>query len=122
MEKAEPMFASQIIRYKITPFGNIPLTWVTEITHCFSKSYFIDEQKFGPYKFWHHLHRFTEVKEGVLMEDILNYALPLGRLGNLVAGKFVENKVKEIFDHRYTELDKLFNDQTISNSQNEIMF
>ena len=55
-ESDEPMFAGQIIRYKINPIANIPLSWVTEITHCQHMEYFVDEQRFGPYKFWHHTH------------------------------------------------------------------
>ena len=113
----EPTFAGQIIRYKIKPVANIPMSWVTEITQCHDKNYFIDEQRFGPYKFWHHLHRFSEIKEGVLMEDILHYALPLGFFGRMVAGNFVENKVKNIFEHRFTELEKFFNHQNPSNTQ-----
>jgi ligand-binding SRPBCC domain-containing protein len=111
----ESMFAGQIIRYKIKPVANIPLSWVTEITQCQPKKYFIDEQRFGPYKFWHHMHRFTEIEEGVLMEDILHYALPLGWLGGLVAGGFVENKVENIFTYRFEVLDKLFNKKAAKN-------
>lgn len=105
----EPMFAGQVIRYKINPIGNIPLSWITEITHCQPKKYFIDEQRFGPFGFWHHLHRFSETGDGVLMEDILHYALPLGWIGRLVAGRFVEKKVNGIFSYRFLELEKRFN-------------
>ncbi len=111
----ESMFAGQIIRYKINPIANIPLSWVTEITHCQPKKYFIDEQRFGPYKLWHHMHRFTEIEEGVLMEDILHYALPFGWLGGVIAGKFVEKKVNNIFNHRFNELEKVFNKKTSKN-------
>jgi ligand-binding SRPBCC domain-containing protein len=59
----EPTFAGQIITYRIRPFLGIPMNWVTEITQAVAGSHFIDEQRFGPYRFWHHLHRFTE-KDG----------------------------------------------------------
>jgi ligand-binding SRPBCC domain-containing protein len=111
----ESMFAGQIIRYKINPIANIPLSWVTEITHCQPKKYFIDEQRFGPYKLWHHLHRFTEIEEGVLMEDVLHYALPLGGIGRLIAGKFVEKKVNNIFNYRFNKLEKIFNKKSLKN-------
>jgi len=113
----EPTFAGQIIRYKIKPVANIPMSWITEITHCQVSKYFVDEQRFGPYKFWHHLHRFTETKEGVLMEDILHYALPFGWLGELIAGNFVQKKVSQIFDHRFIELERLFNAENSAKNQ-----
>ena len=55
----ERTFAGQIISYKIRPLLNIPMRWVTEITQVKEGVYFIDEQRFGPYKFWHHVHIFT---------------------------------------------------------------
>lgn len=104
----EPAYAGQIIRYRIAPVANIPMTWVTEITQCQHKHYFVDEQRFGPYSFWQHLHRFTENAEGVLIEDILHYGLPMGWLGRLVAGGFVQGKINEIFSQRTVQLQKLF--------------
>ena len=42
---------------------------------------FVDEQRFGPYKFWHHRHEFEEVSGGVQMPDQVHYALPFGPSG-----------------------------------------
>ncbi len=69
-------FEGQIITYRIKPIFNIPMHWVTEITHLRELEYFVDEQRIGPYRFWHHLHRFTPKDNGVFMEDVLDYALP----------------------------------------------
>jgi len=102
------MYAGQLIRYKIRPLLNIPMSWVTEITHCKERAYFIDEQRFGPYKLWHHQHHFKEVEEGIEMIDLLHYALPMGWLGNALAGGFVSHKVENIFDYRYKVLEKRF--------------
>ncbi|WP_254560314.1 SRPBCC family protein [Dyadobacter diqingensis] len=96
----EKMYAGQIIRYIVKPVLGVPLKWCTEITQVVDKKYFIDEQRFGPYAFWHHQHHFTEVSGGVLMEDILNYKLPLGFLGDIVDSVFVNNEVKGIFAYR----------------------
>ena len=49
------------------------MSWVTEITQCKENEYFIDEQRFGPYKFWHHKHFINEVPGGIEMEDVLDY-------------------------------------------------
>ena len=104
----QKIYAGQIISYKITPFAGITMNWVTEITQCVAGKYFIDEQRFGPYKFWHHQHRFQQTDQGVLMEDILHYALPLGWLGRLFASRFVQNKVESIFDYRFQKLEERF--------------
>ncbi len=109
----ERTFPGQIIRYRITPFAGIPMSWTTEITKCEVGKYFIDEQRFGPYKLWHHQHHFQETSDGVLMEDILHYGLPMGWIGRLIAGRFVQNKVEHIFDYRYKMLEQRFNTDKI---------
>ena len=93
-------YAGQIIRYRVRPLFNIPMTWVTEITHCEERKYFVDEQRFGPYALWHHQHHFKEVEGGVQMDDILHYKLKGGKLGALLTGWMVHGRVKAIFDHR----------------------
>lgn len=96
----ENMFAGQIICYKISPFKGIRFRWTTEITHCENMKYFIDEQRFGPYSFWHHLHRYEETAEGVLMTDVVHYALPMGFLGRWMQSLFIQKKLESIFDYR----------------------
>ena len=107
----EKMFAGMIIQYIIKPILKIPMRWVTEITHVKENKYFVDEQRFGPYKFWHHFHRFEERDGKLIMEDIVNYALPFGILGRIVNKLFVGKKVKEIFAHREKVLDELFSNK-----------
>lgn len=101
-------YAGQIITYKIKPLMNIPMNWVTEITQCEDRKYFIDEQRFGPYKFWHHQHHFEEVHDGVQMKDILHYALPFGPIGGLMGKLFIHDRVKGIFSFREKKLNEIF--------------
>ena len=108
----EPMYPGMIIRYMVRPTLNIPIHWVTEITHVSRPYYFVDEQRFGPYAFWHHQHKFKPVDNGVLMEDEVNYALPLGILGNIAHWAFVKKQLNEIFDHRYETLANYFQSTT----------
>ncbi len=84
-ELPREMFAGQIISYSILILPFYRQTWVTEISHVSPRQFFVDEQRFGPYKFWHHRHDFEERDEGVLMTDHVHYALPFGSLGRLVA-------------------------------------
>ncbi len=102
------MFPGQIIQYIVTPLAGIPTKWVTEITHVKEGEYFVDEQRFGPYALWHHKHFITPIKGGVKMEDIVDYKLPFGILGQLVHPILVQPKLKEIFDYRQQKLIDLF--------------
>lgn len=103
------MYAGMIISYKVRPIFNIPQTWVTEITHVNEPFYFVDEQRFGPYKIWHHEHIFTEIPDvGVEMQDIVTYAVPFGVLGRIANNLFVRNKVLEIFEYRKEVLNQMF--------------
>ena len=74
----ESMYAGQIIRYKVNIFPKIPVLWTTEITQVNHLHMFVDEQRVGPYRMWHHQHFFREVPEGVEATDEVHYALPLG--------------------------------------------
>lgn len=103
-----PMFAGQIIQYIVTPVAGIPTKWVTEITHVVDKKYFVDEQRFGPYALWHHKHFIREIPGGVEMEDIVDYKVPMGILGQIVHPFLVKPKLKEIFEYREKKLIELF--------------
>ncbi len=103
-----PMFSGQIIQYIVTPVLGIKTKWVTEITHVKDKEYFVDEQRFGPYALWHHKHFIKEIDGGVEMEDIIDYKVPFGWLGQLVHPILVKPKLAEIFSYRTTKLEELF--------------
>jgi len=103
-----PMFPGQIIQYKVYPFKGIATKWVTEITHVKQGEYFVDEQRFGPYSLWHHKHFIRPSGEGVIMEDIIDYKLPLGVLGRLMHWLVVKKQLQGIFDYRTKKLDEIF--------------
>ncbi|NND62666.1 MAG: SRPBCC family protein [Flavobacteriaceae bacterium] len=102
------MYAGQIIQYIVTPVAGIKTKWVTEISHVEDGSYFVDEQRFGPYALWHHKHFIKEIDGGVEMEDIVDYKLPLGFLGQLFHPILVKPKLNEIFEYRRLKLIELF--------------
>ena len=56
-----------------TPLLNIKMNWVTEITHVNDKLFFVDEQRFGPYKMWHHEHLFLQKDNYVEMTDKVSF-------------------------------------------------
>lgn len=102
------MYAGQIIHYIVTPVAGIKTNWVTEITHVKEGEYFVDEQRFGPYSFWHHKHFIREIDGGVEMEDLLHYKLPFGFIGQVVHQLVVKSKLEEIFNYRQEKLKSLF--------------
>lgn len=102
------IFPGQIITYRVSPFKGVSFNWVTEITHMVKDVYFVDEQRFGPYAFWHHKHFFSEVEGGVLVQDHVHYAIPYGYLGVLINSLMIKNKVVEIFKVRGKALDEVF--------------
>lgn len=102
------MFAGQIIQYSVAPFAGLKTKWVSEITHVKEGEYFVDEQRFGPYALWHHKHFIKPVSGGVEMEDIIDYKLPLGILGQLAHPILVKKQLQKIFAYRETKLEEIF--------------
>ena len=101
-------YPGQIIQYTVKPLLGIKINWVTEITHIRAKEYFVDEQRFGPYTFWHHKHFIKEIEGGVIMEDVIHYKPPFGLIGVLLNFLFINSKLNSIFKHRELELIKTF--------------
>ena len=106
--ESKTIYPGMIITYKVRPVFDIPVTWVTEITQVHENRYFIDNQKSGPYKFWHHQHFLKEIEGGVEMTDIVNYAAPFSFLGWMAEKLFINKKVKSIFIYREKILLELF--------------
>lgn len=107
-DSSTPMYAGMLIRYQLRPMVNIPIEWVTEITHVRDQRYFVDEQIKGPYAYWHHEHHFKQVDQGVLMTDLLYYDIGKSVFGWMAGKLFVHRKVREIFDYREIAIRSLF--------------
>jgi len=104
-ELPDTMYEGLLIHYRLKPMGNISINWCTEITHIKEKVYFVDEQRVGPYKIWHHEHHFKSVTGGVLMTDILHYDIGKSVFGWLAGILFVHKKVANIFKFRFNTLE-----------------
>lgn len=102
------MYEGQIIAYHVHPFFSIPLLWVTEITNVREPFLFIDEQRYGPYRMWHHQHRFHRVGDGVQVEDTIDYIMPAGPLGLLIRKLFVAKQLETVFSYRARVLAERF--------------
>ncbi|MCB9269025.1 MAG: SRPBCC family protein [Lewinellaceae bacterium] len=103
-----PMYAGMVIRYRLTPLLGIPASWVTEITQVNEPFYFVDEQRFGPYRYWHHEHHFEIKDDGILMTDLLHYVVPFGFIGKWIDKWLISKKIDQIFAYRKNILAKMF--------------
>lgn len=113
-EPPEKVYPGLIVEYRVRPLFGIPVRWTTEITQVQEPDYFIDEQRFGPYAFWHHQHFLEPVEGGVLMKDLIHYRMPFGPLGDLVHPLLVGPKLKEIFSTRERAFRDFFGDPPAS--------
>jgi len=93
-----------VIEYRLRVHG-VPVRWTSEITEWDPPHRFVDEQRRGPYRLWHHEHRFEERDGGTLCSDIVRYAAPGGPL---VHKLLVERDVRKIFAFRSEVLSDIF--------------
>jgi len=101
------MHPGLIVTYRVRPLLGVPVRWVTEITHVVEPFLFVDEQRFGPYRFWHHQHHFREVEGGVEMTDLVHYAPPT-LAAPLIDRLVVGRKLQQVFDFRRAVLAERF--------------
>ena len=104
----EKMYEGMLISYEVKPLLNIKTGWVTEITHIKEGHFFIDEQRMGPYKMWHHQHFIEEIESGVLMKDIVSYIPPFGFVGAIANQLIIKRKLEQIFAFRKQALEKKY--------------
>lgn len=100
------------IDYKIKLSG-IPFHWRTRITAYEPPYRFVDEQEAGPYKIWHHEHRFEDKGDHVLMTDRVQFLSPGWFLEPIINKWFVEPRVRAIFEYRTKQLKVLFTDNRL---------
>lgn len=96
-----------LIDYKLKIKG-VPVKWRTRISSWQPMESFVDEQLIGPYKLWHHTHRFITIDHGTLMTDRVVYQMPFGVLGDFVRMVVVHKDVKTIFGYRSKVMEGLF--------------
>jgi len=99
-----PMAAGTTIDYRLAWHG-IPLRWRSEIAAWEPPHRFVDRQLRGPYRLWHHEHRFFEVDGGTRVTDQVDYAV----WGGALALRFgVRRDIERIFEFRRTRLIEIF--------------
>jgi ligand-binding SRPBCC domain-containing protein len=102
------MYAGQVMTYDVKPLLGISISWMTEITQVVPMNYFVDQQRKGPYRMWHHQHHFKSIEGGTEMVDLVHYRIPFGLAGNLANILFVKKELKKIFAYRYQKIEGMF--------------
>jgi len=107
---SSPISQGTEIRYQLRLHG-IPIRWKTEILLWDPPHRFIDLQRSGPYKLWHHTHQFEAHDGRTKVIDLVRYTLPFGLLGRIVHAVKVRGDVRRIFEHRRQRIHELFPEQ-----------
>lgn len=102
------IYPGLMIQYTVSPLLGVPLRWLTEIVHVEEPHHFVDEQRIGPYRLWHHEHFFRELADGqVEVRDFVHYVPPFGPLGAFVNAFVIRRQLAAIFDFRRRALEEI---------------
>ena len=95
------VYPGLMIEYTVSPLLGIPLTWLIEIMQVDAPHRFVDEQRVGPYRLWHHEHSFRALP-GAATEvyDLVTYVPPLGPFGAILNALLIRPQLEQIFDYR----------------------
>lgn len=74
--------------------------WVAEHGEMEAGRMFVDRQLAGPFASWNHLHRFEPAGDGCVLEDRIDYDLPLGIMGRAL-NALVRSKIERAFEYRH---------------------
>jgi ligand-binding SRPBCC domain-containing protein len=100
------MRAGTVIEYRLRLHG-LPLRWTSRIEEWEPGAAFVDRQVRGPYRLWHHRHEFEPHPDGTAVRDRVDYAFPLGALGEAVGALVVHRDLERIFDFRRAAVARL---------------
>ena len=96
------------IAYRLRLWG-VPFRWRTRITGWDPPHGFVDEGIRAPFSLWRHTHEFRPATDGTgtIMDDRVEYALPLAPFGE-AAHFLVRRQLDRIFDYRREVVEELF--------------
>jgi ligand-binding SRPBCC domain-containing protein len=106
------MRVGTLIEYRLRLHG-VPLRWTSRIDEWTENRRFVDRQLRGPYRLWHHRHEFTAVPDGTRVRDYVDYALPLGPLGELGHVAMVRRDLIRIFDYRQAAVAQMLGHRSV---------
>jgi ligand-binding SRPBCC domain-containing protein len=95
--------AETLINLPLIPLGKglLRVEWLARHTQYEPPHLFADQQIYGPFTTWKHLHRFTVEGGGTRLTDEITFALPGGAVLNWFAAPFVRLKLRQMFAFRH---------------------
>ena len=108
------IYPGMYIKYHVAPIFGLQQLWVTEITQVQEGRFFIDDQRIGPYRIWHHQHFFKTVPNGTEMLDKIDYKIGYGILDSIINRIIVKPKILSIFEYRRAVISKKFPDSAVA--------
>jgi hypothetical protein len=97
------MRAGLELDYRISIYG-VPVPWRSRIDVWEPEVRFVDRQVVGPYRWWHHEHRFIALPTGTLVVDHVKYVPRAG----WISAAFVRRDLERIFEYRHKALSRIF--------------
>lgn len=82
-------------------FGPAHADWVARHENIEPGHQFVDVQEQGPFASWRHAHLFEQNQQAATLKDRVEYRLPLGALGEAVAGSWVRSRLERMFQYRH---------------------
>jgi ligand-binding SRPBCC domain-containing protein len=99
-ELPEEMYEGMLVEYRVNIPGTGRQPWLSELKYIVEGRSFVDEQKIGPYKFWHHYHAIEDADGAVKFIDHVTYDVPYGVIGKIAHCTFIRRTLERIFDYR----------------------
>jgi ligand-binding SRPBCC domain-containing protein len=109
LSKDTSSYEGKIVKIKTTKFF-IPTFWEVKIEKLIKPKILVDVALKSPFKYWKHQHIFIKTKNGCELQDIIEYELPFGVLGKLVA-PFIRNDIKKMFEYRHFETKRILEER-----------
>ncbi len=82
--------------------GPVATTWRLIHRDYIQNVQFVDELREGPFAHWVHTHRFAaDGPSASVLDDQIRYALPMGAIGDAVAGGFAQSTLERVFAYRH---------------------
>jgi ligand-binding SRPBCC domain-containing protein len=97
---------NETVTWEAIHFG-IKQKLTVRITEFDFPNRFVDEMEKGAFKRFYHVHEFIEKENGTLMIDTFDYTSPLGLVGKLADGMFLEQYMKEFLVTRNRFIKKI---------------
>jgi len=85
--------------------GPIPTTWRLTHRDYIANAQFRDVMESGPFAHWEHTHSFrADGPNASVLDDEIAWSLPLGALGDAVAGSYTTDTLERVFAYRHALL------------------